>query len=123
HLSRAGTPADGSTRRSGCSSPRHIGLIVAKGYNKYMVRRGVLGIVVLAANLRGMPLVQVDITPVNYPTPMPAGASVSGVVTNIDPVNRMIQIRDASGMIQTIRVDDRIQILRNGSPANFSTVS
>src|SRR5438094_72245 len=88
-----------------------------------MRQRGAFWTIFLAIGLTGAPAARANITPVNYPTPMSAGDTVSGVVTNIDPVNRMIQIRDASGMIQTIRVDDRIQILRNGSPANFSTVS
>ena len=63
------------------------------------------------------------ITPVNYPTPVPDGSSVSGTITNIDPVNKMIQVREPSGMVQTVHIDDHVQILRNSQPINLNTLS
>ena len=79
--------------------------------------------ITIAASLAGVPELESAITPVNYPTPMPDGSSVSGVITNIDPVNKMIQVREPSGMVQTIRIDEHVQILRNGQPVNLNTLS
>jgi hypothetical protein len=85
---------------------------------------GVVRIVILTACL--VPAFSAErpyITPVNYPTPMPAGSSISGEITNIDPVNKLIQIRELTGMVETIRIDDHIQILRNGQPTNLNSLS
>jgi len=87
-----------------------------------MRQRSAIVAVALAIGLTGGPLLHADITPVNYPTPMSAGAVVSGVITNIDPVNQMIQIRDASGMIQTIHVNEHIQILQQGQPVRLDSL-
>jgi hypothetical protein len=81
------------------------------------------GVAVLAISLAVAPALHANITPVNYPTPMPVGATVSGVITNLDPVNRMIQVRESSGMVQTIYIDDHIQIRRNGAPVTFFSLS
>ena len=70
--------------------------------------------VVLALSLAGIPATQADITPVNYPTPLPAAGTISGDVVNIDPVNSMIQVREASHMVQTIHVDEHVEILKRG---------
>jgi|WetSurMetagenome_2_1015567.scaffolds.fasta_scaffold1433886_1 hypothetical protein len=58
----------------------------------------------------------------NYPTQLNAGAVVSGEVTNVDPVNRLIQVRDAVGLIQTIHVTDSVRIVRQGKTVEFSDV-
>ena len=79
--------------------------------------------IALSLVLASTPVLQADITPVNYPTPMPIGASISGTVTNIDNVNRMIQVKESSGMVQTIRLDTHIQIYRNNQPASLETLS
>jgi hypothetical protein len=85
-------------------------------------RRSIL-VIVLAAGLAVAPAAWSIITPVNFPTPMPVGTVLSGAITNIDPVNQLIQIRDNGGMIQSIRVDDHIEIRRGGSPVSFSNLS
>lgn len=59
----------------------------------------------------------------NYPAKIPLEATIKGFVTNIDPVNRLLQVKDKDGIIQSIRVDDEVQILRNGEPAPFNDVS
>lgn len=59
----------------------------------------------------------------NYPVPMPPGSALTGPVTNIDPVNRMIQIKDSAGIIQTIRIGNDIEILRNDTPISLSSLS
>jgi hypothetical protein len=64
-----------------------------------------------------------NITPVNYPTPMPVGTSLSGVITNLDPVNLLVQLRDNGNMIQSVIVDSHIEIRRNGSPVSFNNLS
>ena len=79
--------------------------------------------IALSVGLAGVPALQSDITPVNYPTPLTVGSSVAGVITNIDPVNKMIQVREPSGMVQTIHVNEHIQILRNAQPVNFNTLT
>jgi len=79
--------------------------------------------IALGISLAVRPGLQAMITPVNYPTPMPVGTSVSGMVTNIDPVNKMIQVREPSGMVQTIRIDEHVQILHNGQPINLNAIS
>ena len=76
--------------------------------------RHAFGSFVLVAGILSNSPLKADITPVNYPTAVQSGSSVSGVVTNIDPVNQMVQLRDASGMVQTVRVDVHIQLVRNG---------
>ena len=73
-------------------------------------------IIAAAASLASAPALRADITPVNFPNPLPAGSSASGVVTNIDQVNRMVQVRESSGMILTFRVTESVQILRNSEP-------
>jgi hypothetical protein len=85
---------------------------------------GCVGVVILAACMT--PAFSAErpyITPVNYPTPVSPGSSLSGVITNIDPVNRMIQVRQDSGMVQTIHLDEHIQLERNGQPAKLNTLS
>jgi hypothetical protein len=72
---------------------------------------------VLALSLAGIPAIpaiQADITPVNYPTPLATVGAISGDVVNIDPVNNLIQVKEASGMVQTIHVDDHVEILKRG---------
>jgi len=68
----------------------------------------------LALSLAGIPVIHADITPVNYPTPLAAEGTISGDIVNIDPVNNLIQVKEASGMVQTIHVDDHVEILKRG---------
>src|SRR5438874_2119682 len=70
-----------------------------------------------------VPELQSQITPVNFPYPMAQGTAISGPVTNIDPVNQMIQVKDAIGFIQTFRLDQKIQIFKNGSPVRLNDLS
>jgi len=79
------------------------------------MKRGVaLAVFGIFIGLAGAPMVRANITPYNYPNPLSPYASVTGVVTNIDPVNRLLQVRESSGMLETIRVDERIEILLRG---------
>jgi hypothetical protein len=57
------------------------------------------------------------------PLPIPSGTTITGPVTNIDPVNRRIQIRDSAGIIQTIRIDNGVEILRNGASTPLSDLA
>jgi len=73
----------------------------------------------LTGGIRTAPLLYADITPVNFPTPPPQGNSVTGPILNIDPVNHQIQVKDYKGMVQTFRIDEFIQVYRNGLPMAF----
>jgi hypothetical protein len=59
----------------------------------------------------------------NYPAQLPPGTILTGPVTNIDPVNRMIQIKDSTGILRTVRIDGSTQILRNDKPTDLSRLS
>jgi hypothetical protein len=59
----------------------------------------------------------------NYPVSLRSGTTISGPITNIDPVNRMIQIKDSDGIIQSIQIDTNVQILRNGTPTELTSLS
>jgi hypothetical protein len=85
--------------------------------------RHLLTTITLGTCLLAAPILMANVTPVNYPTPTPPGFSIYGVITNIDPVNRMIQVRQSSGMIETIHITEAIQVLRNGEPATFNTLT
>jgi hypothetical protein len=77
----------------------------------------------LTFSLRHLPAADAQITPVNFPTSLPQGDSVTGPITNIDPVNQMIQVKDPIGMIQTFRVDQNILILKNGTSVRLSSLN
>jgi len=59
----------------------------------------------------------------NYRAPVAPGTTITGPVTNIDLVNRMVQIKDSDGTIQTMRIDNEIEILHNGSPTSLENLS
>jgi hypothetical protein len=59
----------------------------------------------------------------NFPTPLLEGNSVTGPITNIDPVNQVIQVRDDIGIIRSFRADQNIDIMRNGAPVQFSDLN
>jgi hypothetical protein len=63
------------------------------------------------------------ITPVNYPTPVASVGAVSGDIMNIDPVNNNIQIKDDTGIVQTVHVDDQVQITRRGETVRLVNLS
>jgi hypothetical protein len=86
-------------------------------------RPSVLSAVVLTLSLAGIPAIQADITPVNYPTPLATIGTISGDIVNIDPVNNMIQVREASYMVQTIHVDDHVEILKRGQSVRLGNLS
>jgi len=77
---------------------------------------------VLTFGLSRLAPLHAQITPVNYPTPLIGGNSVTGPITNIDPVNHMIQVKDDTGMIQTFHIDQNVQILRNGEPVQLNSL-
>jgi len=60
---------------------------------------------------------------VNYPTPLSAVGVVSGDIVNIDPVNNNIQIRDDTQIVQTIHLDDQVQITRRGETVRLVNLS
>ncbi len=49
--------------------------------------------------------------------------TISGDIVNIDPVNNMIFVKDDTGIVQAIRVDDRVQILRRGEGVRLLNLS
>jgi len=59
----------------------------------------------------------------NYRVPVSPGTTLTGPVTNIDSVNRMIQVKDSAGIIQSVRIDNDTQILHNGTPISLSSLS
>jgi hypothetical protein len=79
--------------------------------------------VALTLTLTAVSHLPADITPVNYPLSLSNVGSVSGDIMNIDPVNKMIQVRDVNGIVQTIRVDDHVQILRRGETVHLHDLS
>ncbi len=79
--------------------------------------------VALALSFAGLSALQADITPVNYPTPLSTVGAISGDIVNIDPVNNMIQVREASQMVQTIHVDDHVEILKRGESIKLVNLS
>ena len=72
---------------------------------------------------RATAMEQPYITPVNYPAVIAPGTSVTGQVTNIDPVNQMIQVKDAFGMLQTIHITPYFQILHNSETVKLTNLS
>ena len=77
----------------------------------------------LALSLAGLPALQAVITPVNYPTPLATMGTISGDIVNIDTVNNMIQVREASYMVQTIHVDEHVEILKRGESVKLIDLS
>ncbi len=65
------------------------------------------------------PALHADITPVNFPTPVAQGMTVTGPVMNIDPVNQLVQVKDPIGIVQTFRISPYIQILKKGAPVQL----
>ena len=88
-----------------------------------MPRSSVYLAVLLAFSFAPTPAIRADLMPLNYPAPLTATGSISGDITNIDPVNNLIQIKDATGIVQTIRVDDRVQITRRGEVVQLVNLS
>ena len=79
--------------------------------------------VALTLSLTIVPSLRAAITPVNYPASLATVGSVSGDIMNIDSVNNMIQVRDSSGIVQTIHLDDHVQILRRGEVVRLINLS
>ena len=77
----------------------------------------------MVISLAGAPAAYSDITHVNFPTPLPEGNSASGPITNIDPVNRMIQLKVYNGMIESFHIDDYIHVARDGTVVQFEDLS
>jgi hypothetical protein len=73
---------------------------------------------VVAADVRFAPPVPV----LNYPVHLREGTQLGGPVTNVDPVNKTIQIKDADGIIQTIAVRGNILLLKDGQPIDLFNV-
>ena len=78
--------------------------------------------IVLAAMLMGLGPAVVPGT-LNYPVPLSSGIMITGPITNIDPVNRMVQIKDKDGVIETIRVSSDVRIMRQGEQTRLSDLS
>jgi len=50
----------------------------------------------------------------------PAAQTVAGTVQKVDASNSNIQVKDSSGNVQTIKVDNTTQITRQGTPAQLT---
>ena len=87
-----------------------------------MNRSSALLVVALTLSPTG-PAVLADITPVNYPFPLATTGPVSGDVVNMDPVNRTIFVKEASGIVRAIHVDDHVQIQRRGESVGLGSLS
>ncbi len=79
--------------------------------------------VALAFSFAGLPAIQADITPVDSPAPLATIGTISGDVVNIDPVNNIIQVREASYMVQTIRIDEHAEIRKRGETVQLRDLS
>ena len=89
-----------------------------------MRRLQVLSAVALTlSSLTAVPSLHAAVASMNYPLSLSNVGSVSGDITNIDPVNNLIQIRDANGIVQTIHVDDHVRILRRGESVQLVDLS
>jgi len=72
----------------------------------------------LALGSIGVGLVHAD--PPTAPASLAQGNTVSGSVTNIDTVNNTIQVKDNSGQIQTLLINQSVQIARNNQPVTIN---
>jgi hypothetical protein len=88
-----------------------------------MAPRHLIQPLALAVSLAGFPAIQASITPVNYPSPIDTMGSISGDIVNIDTVNNMIQVREASHMVQTIHINDHVEILKRGEAVKLNDLS
>ncbi len=88
-----------------------------------MRRLQILSAVALALSLTAVPCLHAVLKMANYPLSLSNAGSVSGDITNIDPVNNMIQIRDANGIVQSVHVDDHVVILRRGESVRLFNLS
>jgi len=50
----------------------------------------------------------------------PAAKPISGTVQNIDPVNNNVQVKDASGMLQLVKVDSDTDISVQGKTVTMN---
>ena len=61
--------------------------------------------------------------PLTWNQPLERGNTLQGVVTNVDPVNRILFLKDPTGIVHAIAVDDDLDIERGDRPVKLHNVS
>ena len=61
--------------------------------------------------------------PLTWGQPLERGSILHGIVVNIDPVNKTLFVKDGTGIVRAIALDEELQIEKRDHPVTLSYVS
>ena len=61
--------------------------------------------------------------PLTWRQPLEQGSTLRGIITNIDPVNQTLFLKDSTGIVRAIALDNEVQIEKRDRSATLRTIS